>query len=63
MKSATFDDQLAVKILNRMGKGLVQAQIENNNHQVSDLLEKVFNDLVLMYDVLHVNEIDVININ
>lgn len=63
MKAATFDDQLAVKILNRMGKGLVQAQIENNNSQVSDILEKVFNDLVLMYDVLHVNEIDVININ
>lgn len=58
-----IDTQLACRILNKMGKHLVNAFSSSVDPEQREQLQKALNDLTFMYDVLHLSDtIDCINI-
>lgn len=58
-----IDKYLARRILNKLGKHLVAAFSAAADPEQREQLQKALNDLTFMYDVLHLDEADVININ
>lgn len=63
MKQKQFDDLLAYRMLNKINKQLVEAQTKSTEPEVSALINRTFQDVTFLYDVLHIREVDVININ
>ena len=59
-----YDSALALRILNKANKELVTAMTNATQPVVRDAVQKAFNDLTFMYDVLHLDDdIKVIDIN
>lgn len=66
-----FDADLAIRVMNKLGKELVQAMTEPEPDKVRLLIQKALNDHGLLYDVLHLgpewndipHTLQVININ
>lgn len=58
-----FDADLARRFLNKIGKEVVAAMSSGNDKEVREQLQKALNDIGFMYDILHLNEIEVIDIN
>ena len=58
-----FDKFLARKILNKIGKEVVSARSTSDLNVISAELQKALNDLTFMYDVLHLDEIQMIDIS
>lgn len=58
-----FDKFLARKILNKIGKEVVSARSTSDLNVVSAELQKALNDLTFMYDVLHLDDIQMIDIS
>lgn len=59
-----YDSALALRILNKANKELVTAMSNTTQPVVRDSVQKAFNDLTFMYDVLHLDDdIKVIDIN
>lgn len=57
-----FDKFLARKILNKMGKEITSAASSMDLNQVRTDLQRALNDLTFMYDILHLDEIQMIDI-
>lgn len=57
-----FDASLARKMLNKIGKELVKA-LETADKETGKEIQRAFNDVTFMYDVLHLDDIEVINIS
>lgn len=59
-----YDPILARRILNKANKELVDGMSHCTDPFVRDCLQKAFNDLTFMYDILHLEEeLNVIDIN
>ena len=58
-----FDKFLARKILNKIGKEVVNAQASSDMDLISRELQKAINDIGFMYDILHLDEIQMIDIS
>lgn len=48
-----FDADLAIRVMNKLGKELVQAMTEPEPDKVRLLIQQALNDHGLLYDVLH----------
>lgn len=57
-----FDAALARKILNKIGKELVSAMGESEGNARNEI-QRALNDVTFMYDILHLDEIEVIDIS
>lgn len=60
--SIIHDPELARRILNKANKSLVEAFSHSNQSEVRYEIQRAMNDLTFMYDVLHLDKIEVINI-
>ena len=58
-----FDKFLARKILNKMGKEITSASSTMDLNTVKSELQRALNDLTFMYDILHLDEIQMIDIS
>ena len=58
-----FDKVLARRVLNKLGKELVNAFTKATDQEQREQLQKAINDLTFMYDILHLDEIEVIDIS
>lgn len=59
-----YDPVLARRILNKANKELVSAMTNCTDNFVRECLQKAFNDLTFMYDILHLDEeLKMIDIN
>lgn len=58
-----YDHELARRILNKANKSLVDAFSHCNQSEVRYEIQRAMNDITFMYDVLHLDEIEVINID
>lgn len=58
-----FDKVLARRILNMLGKNLVAAFTSAANQEQREHLQKAINYLTFMYDILHLDSIEVIDIS
>lgn len=59
-----FDAALARKILNKIGKELVNAMsaAEEGDTRKNEI-QRALNDVTFMYDILHLDEIEVVDIS
>ena len=57
-----FDATLARKILNKIGKELVNAMQTAEGDTRNDI-QRALNDITFMYDILHLDEIEVVDIS
>lgn len=57
-----FDATLARKILNKIGKELVNAMTTSEGDTRNEI-QRALNDITFMYDILHLDEIEVIDIS
>lgn len=57
-----FDATLARKILNKIGKELVNAMTTAEGETRNEI-QRALNDITFMYDILHLDEIEVIDIS
>lgn len=57
-----FDKFLARKILNKMGKEIASAASTMDLSEVRTELQRALNDLTFMYDILHLDDIQMIDI-
>lgn len=48
-----FDADLAIRVMNKIGKELVAAMSTNNPEETRAQIQKALNDHGLLYDVLH----------
>lgn len=48
-----FDADLAIRVMNKLGKELVTAMTSDNPEEIRTQLQKAINDHGLLYDVLH----------
>lgn len=58
-----FDKFLARKMLNKIGKEIVNARTTMDLNVVSSELQKALNDITFMYDILHLDDIQIIDIS
>jgi hypothetical protein len=58
-----FDKFLARKILNKLGKEITSAASTMDLSEVRTQLQRALNDLTFMYDILHLDEIQMIDIS
>lgn len=58
-----FDKFLARKILNKLGKEITSAASTMDLSEVRKELQRALNDLTFMYDILHLDEIQMIDIS
>ena len=66
MRPINYDADLAVRMLNKLGKELVGAFSTNDKDEQRNLLQKAINDHAFLYDILHLtelSELQVIDIN
>lgn len=57
-----FDAALARKILNKIGKELVSAMSAAEGDTRNEI-QRALNDVTFMYDILHLDEIEVVDIS
>lgn len=57
-----FDASLARRILNKIGKELVNAMGEAEGNARNEI-QRALNDITFMYDILHLDDIEVIDIS
>ena len=57
-----FDASLARRILNKIGKELVNA-MSTAEGEARNEIKRALNDVAFMYDVLHLDDIEMINIS
>lgn len=57
-----FDAILARKILNKIGKELVNA-MQTAEGETRNEIQRALNDITFMYDILHLDDIEVIDIS
>lgn len=57
-----FDAALARKILNKIGKELVNA-MSTAEGDTRNEIQRALNDVTFMYDILHLDEIEVVDIS
>lgn len=57
-----FDSSLARKILNKIGKELVNAMNEAEGNTRNEI-QRALNDITFMYDILNLDDIEVIDIS
>lgn len=57
-----FDATLARKILNKIGKELVNA-MQTAEGETRNEIQRALNDITFMYDILHLDEIEVMDIS
>ena len=57
-----FDATLARKILNKIGKELVNA-MQTAEGDTRNEIQRALNDVTFMYDILHLDEIEVVDIS
>ena len=57
------DAELARRILNKTSKELVAAMVSCKDQETRAHIQNALNDMTFMYDVLHLDEIEVIDIN
>lgn len=57
-----FDAALARKILNKIGKELVSA-MSTAEGDTRNEIQRALNDVTFMYDILHLDEIEVVDIS
>lgn len=57
-----FDQTLARRFLNKIGKEIVKGMSSSNQDEVREQLQKALNDITFMYDILHLDEIECIDI-
>ena len=57
-----FDATLARKILNKIGKELVNA-MQTAEGETRNEIQRALNDITFMYDILHLDDIEVIDIS
>lgn len=57
------DADLARRILNKANKEMVSAMVSCRDQETRGYLQKAMNDLTFMYDVLHLDEVRMIDIN
>lgn len=58
-----FDASLARRMLNKIGKELVNAMNATNGETQNNEIQRALNDVTFMYDVLHLDEIEVVDIS
>lgn len=58
-----FDKVLARRVLNKLGKELVNAFTLATDQEQREQLQRAINDLTFMYDILHLDDIEVIDIS
>ena len=58
-----YDQDLARRFLNKIGKEVVAAMSSLNQDEIRNNLQKALNDVTFMYDILHLNEIECIDIS
>ena len=66
MRPIMYDADLAVRMLNKIGKELVGAMSTDDKKTQRELLQKALNDHGFLYDILHLgdlSEIQMIDIN
>lgn len=57
------DADLARRILNKANKALVAGMVSCTDQETREHIQRAMNDLTFMYDVLHLDEIQMIDIN
>lgn len=57
------DAELARRILNKTSKELVAAMVSCTDQETRTHVQNALNDMTFMYDVLHLDEIELINIS
>lgn len=57
-----FDTALARKILNKIGKELVNAMSTAEDGTRNEI-QRALNDVTFMYDILHLDEIEIVDIS
>lgn len=57
-----FDASLARRMLNKIGKELVNA-MSTAEGETRNEIQRALNDVTFMYDVLHLDEIEVVDIS
>ena len=60
---SSHDSKLALKVLNNANKAVVAAMVSCKDQETRDHIQRAINNLTFLYDVLHLDEIEVININ
>lgn len=57
MRPIMYDTDLAVRMLNKMGKELVGAMSTDDKKTQRELLQKALNDHGFLYDILHLGDL------
>ena len=58
-----IDHGLAIRYLNRIGRNLVDGMSKTDDPEVRKYFQEALNNLSFTYDILHLNEIEIIDIN
>ena len=57
-----IDHGLAIRYLNRTGRNLVDGMSKTEDPDVRRYFQEALNNLSFLYDILHLNEVEVIDI-
>lgn len=57
-----IDTGLAIRYLNRTGRDLVDGMSKTNDPEVRKYFQEALNNISFIYDILHLNEVEVIDI-
>lgn len=57
-----IDHGLAIRYLNRIGRNLVDGMSKCEDPEVRKYFQEALNNLSFTYDILHLNEIEIIDI-
>lgn len=58
-----IDLSLARRMLNKIGKELVNAMNATSGETQNNEIQRALNDITFMYDILHLDEIEVMDIS
>lgn len=58
-----IDLSLARRMLNKIGKELVNAMNATSGETQNNEIQRALNDIAFMYDILHLDEIEVMDIS
>lgn len=57
-----IDHGLAIRYLNRIGRNLVDGMSKSDDPEVRKYFQEALNNLSFTYDILHLNEVELIDI-
>lgn len=57
-----IDHGLAIRYLNRIGRNLVDGMSKTDDPEVRKYFQEALNNLSFTYDILHLNEVELIDI-